>query len=76
MKLSNLMYFMYYVKTTDWIRLKSHRAYTIETSKLCGYKLDVDMISCTLKYGLSFHEFYYYDLWKKSAELRSEYASM
>lgn len=76
MKLSNLMYLMYYIKTTDWNRLKSHRAYTIENSKISGHKLDLDMISCTLKYGLSFHEFYYYDLWKKSAELRSEYASM
>lgn len=76
MRLSNIMYFVYYIKNTDWRRLKEHRAFTMSKSKISGVKLDTDMISCTLRYGLSFHEYYYYGLWAKDADLRSEYASM
>ena len=45
-------------------------------NSISGFRLDVDMIICTLRYGFSFHEYYYYGLWEKDAAQRSEYASM
>lgn len=76
MKLSNLMYLFYFLKKTDWNKLSSHRTYIMNKSNISGFRLDVDMIMCTLRYGLSFHEYYYYGLWEKAAAQRSEYASM
>lgn len=67
---------MYFVKTTDWSRLKKHRTFTMQNTGISKFALDRDMIACTVKYGLSFHEYYYYGLWAKNAEARSEYASM
>ena len=76
MKLSNFMYLFYYIKKTDWKRLAAHRSFTMKKSNISRFRLDVDMVMCTLRCGLSFHEYYYYGLWEKSAEMRSEYASM
>lgn len=76
MKLSNFIYLFYYLKKTDWKRLSSHRSFTSKSYGIRGVRLDFDMIECTLKYGLSFHEYYYYGLWEKNAAQRSEYASM
>ena len=70
------MYLVYYIKTTNWARLKSHRSFVKKRTNRGGFGLDLDMILCTIKYGLSFHEYYYYELWRKNNLQRSEYASM
>lgn len=36
----------------------------------------LDVVNCSLKYGTSFHEYYYYGFYNKSSRLRKEYASM
>lgn len=76
MKLNNLIFFAYYLKTTDWKSLRSHRTFIKSQNQISGIKLDIDMMLCTIRYGLSFHEYYYYGLWNKSSAQRSEYASM
>ena len=68
------MYLFYFLKKTDWKKLSFHRTYIMNKNSISGFRLDVDMIICTLRYGLSFHEYYYYGLWEKDAAQRSEYA--
>lgn len=74
--MKNLIYLFYFIKTTDWNKFKSHQNYVTESYKIGAYRQLLDVIKCSLKYGTSFHEYYYYGFYKKTAELRQEYASM
>ena len=74
--MKNLFYFFYFLKTTDWKRLRKHREFVSKKYNISSSKLNRDMIGCALKYGISFHEYYYYGFYQKPADLRAEYASM
>lgn len=74
--MKNLVYFFYYIKTTNWERLKKHQNYVAEKCGISKGHLVKDAIGCALKYGISFHEYYYYGFYEKPASKRSEYASM
>ena len=72
----NIIYFFYFIKKTDWNRLKNHRNYVSEQFGLSKWHLFWDVIGSALKYGISFHEYYYYGFYNKPKNLRAEYASM
>lgn len=72
----NILYFFYFIKTTKWSRLRKHRDFVSEKFGLSKWHLFWDVVGCALKYGISFHEYYYYGFYQKPAELRAEYASM
>lgn len=72
----NIIYFFYFVKTTNWKRLKKHRDFVSERFGLSKWHLFWDVVGSALKYGISFHEYYYYGFYQKPAVLRAEYASM
>lgn len=72
----NILYFFYFIKITDWGRLKTHRNFVAKTYGISKWHLFCDVIGSALKYGISFHEYYYYGFYNKPASQRSEYASM
>lgn len=72
----NIIYFFYFIKISDWKRLRKHREFVSEKYGLSKWHLFWDVVGCALKYGISFHEYYYYGFYQKPAELRAEYASM
>lgn len=74
--MKNLAYFFYYLKITNWVRLKSHLQFVCKLNNISKMRVLKDMIYCTLKYGTAFHEYFYYGFWQKTPQQRSEYASM
>ena len=72
----NLLYFLYFLKTSNWQRLRTHFRYTVAKSHLSRWHVFWDVVKCALKYGISFHEYFYYGFAEKPAEQRTEYASM
>ncbi len=74
--MKKFIYLFYYVKITNWNRLKSQLNYVSKLAKVKKLQLLFDMIGCSLKYGTSLHEYFYYGFYNKPAALRAEYASM
>lgn len=74
--MKSVLYFCYYLKITNWSRLKNHLQYVSKTNHVNKCHLVSDMIKCTFKYGTAFHEYFYYDFYHKTAQQRAEYASM
>lgn len=74
--MKNIIYLFYFVKITNWNRLKSQFNYVCKVSKGKKLQLLFDMVGCSLKYGTSLHEYFYYGFYNKPAALRAEYASM
>jgi hypothetical protein len=74
--MSNFLYFLYFLKISDWGRLRSHFNFTLKKYQLGRWRLFWDVVGCALKYGISFHEYFYYDFAGKTAAQRAEYASM
>jgi len=74
--MSNFLYFLYFLKISDWGRLRSHFNFTLKKYSLGRWRLFWDVVGCALKYGISFHEYFYYDFAGKTAAQRAEYASM
>ena len=72
----NALYFLYFLKTSDWGRLKRHFSFTLRKWPIGSWRLFWDVVGCALKYGISFHEYFYYDFAGKNATQRAEYASM
>lgn len=72
----NIIYFFYFIKKTDWQRLKKHRDFVSKQYGISKWHLFWDVIGSALKYGISFHEYYYYGFYNKPNNLRAEYASM
>ena len=74
--MKHLIYFCYYLKITNWCKLREHRNFVKKAYGLsCGYQI-WDMICTTLRLGTAFHEYYYYGFYKKPMKERREYASM
>ncbi|MDD4689813.1 MAG: sugar-transfer associated ATP-grasp domain-containing protein [Eubacteriales bacterium] len=74
--MKRLIYLLYYVKITNWLRLKQHLKFVHSTTGISKSNLIWDMIGCSLKYGTALHEYFYYGFYNKTAQQRSEYASM
>lgn len=74
--MKHFIYFCYFIKITNWKKLRSHKAFIAEKEGLSKSFLTKDMVNCSLKYGLSFHEYYYYALFNKPEDIRASYASM
>ena len=74
--MKHLIYFCYYLKITDWGKLKVHRNFVKQVYGISKWHQVLDMFRTTLKLGTAFHEYYYYGFYNKSMEQRSEYASM
>ena len=72
-----IIYFIYFLlKKTDYKKLKAHRCFISEKYRISTFRLFWDAIRCSLKYGTSLHEYFYYGFYNKPAALRAEYASM
>lgn len=71
-----IVYFFYFIKSSNWARLKKHANYVSTQFNIPMSKLISDIVRCSLKYGIAFHEYFYYGFWQKDNEERSEYASM
>lgn len=74
--MNNLIYFFYFIKVTNWGRLKKHFTFVSKKFSIGKWHLFGDIVGCALKYGISFHEYFYYGFYDKAESLRSEYASM
>lgn len=74
--MKKIIYLLYYVKITNWQRLNQHIQFVHSTYGISKLKLIFDMIGCSLKYGSALHEYFYYGFYNKTAQQRSEYASM
>lgn len=74
--MKNLLYLFYFLKTSDWKKLKEYQMFVTEKFGISKCKQVLDVVNCSLKYGTSFHEYYYYGFYNKSSRLRKEYASM
>lgn len=74
--MKRLIYLLYYVKITNWQRLKQHVNFVNSTTGIKKSTLVWDMIGCSLKYGSALHEYFYYGFYNKSTQQRAEYASM
>ena len=72
----NIVYLFYFIKKTDWNRFRKHRDFVSKQFGISRWRLFWDVVWSALRYGISFHEYYYYGFYQKPAELRSEYASM
>lgn len=74
--MKNIVYFFYFIKTSNWPRLKKHTNYVCSQFNIGKTKLIQDIVKSSLKYGIAFHEYFYYGFWQKNDKQRSEYASM
>lgn len=74
--MDNLLYFFYFIKITNWTRLRKHQSFVAGKYGLSKWHLFWDVVKCSLKYGISFHEYYYYGFYEKTDDLRQGYASM
>ena len=74
--MENIVYFFYFIKSSNWTRLKNHANFVCSHFNMPKSKLIFDIVKCALKYGIAFHEYFYYGFWQKDGEERSEYASM
>ena len=70
--MKHLIYFCYYLKITDWGKLKVHRNFVKQVYGISKWHQVLDMFRTTLKLGTAFHEYYYYGFYNKSMEQRSE----
>lgn len=74
--MKKLLYFAYFIKSTDRKKLNDQLAYSSKQYSCSKIHLCCDMLCCALKYGISFHEYFYYGFCQKDKKQRLEYASM
>lgn len=71
-----LIHLGFFFKSCNWKKLKQQSGFVCETYHVSSSSLFKKMLSCAYKYGISFHEFYYYGCYNKEDERIKEYASM
>lgn len=74
--IKKLVHFAYFVKSTNWQKLRNQSIFVIEAYRIPKLKLFMKMCSCAYKYGISFHEYFYYGCYNKDNKSIKEYASM
>jgi len=74
--IKKLIHFAYFVKSTDWKKLRTQSTFVITTYHIPKSKLFMKMFLCAYKYGMSFHEYFYYGCYNKDNADIEKYASM
>ena len=70
--MKNLVYFCYYLKITDWSKLKKHRNFIKEVYGISGLRQIWDMLWTSLNLGIAFHEYYYYGFYNKTIKQQNQ----
>ena len=71
-----LIHIAYFFKSCNWKKLQKQSAFVRAACQIPKRKQFLKMLACAYKYGISFHEFYYYGCYTKDRESIEEYASM
>lgn len=74
--IKRIIHLAYFVKSCDWHKLRNQSNFVKEKHHLSKTTLLLKLISCAYRYGISFHEFYYYGCYIKDRTSIEEYASM
>lgn len=75
-KNNSLVYFLYYLKKSNWKKLIREAKFVNNKYKIPKIKLYLDMVFSALVLGFSFHEYFYYSFYIKNRSERMKFASM
>ena len=76
LKNNPIVYLGYFIKITNWKKLKSDIRFVHINHNYSIFYLIVDMIASSLKLGTSFHEYFYHSFVNKNKQERKAFASM
>ena len=74
--MKDIVYFLYFFKQANWKKLNKELAYVSKKHNISKGSLLMDIFSSSLKYGSSFHEYFYFEFYRKESKEREEYATM
>lgn len=72
----NIIYFAYYLKSTDWNQFRKQLWFVNKEQKCSKIFLLLDILISSLYHGSSFHEYFYYRFYEKKKSARMTYATM
>ena len=74
MNFRRFLYFLYYLKTTDWRKFNRFTSYVISHHRISKAKLFRDIFIASFTYNVSFLEYFLFRFWEKEAIERKEWA--
>lgn len=75
MKIENIIYFGFFLLKTNYTDLRKSLSCTVKQG-YSKYKLIIDMVCCTFKYGSSFVDYFNFQFYRKNKAERKAYATM
>ena len=74
--LKRLIHVAYFVKSCDWKKLRKQSSYVQSAFHQSRFSQFRSMLRDAFKYGMQFHDYYYFGFYQKSESEKKEYASM
>ena len=74
--IKNIVYFLYFFKQTNWKKLTKDLTYVSRKCDISKIRLLKELFSSSLKFGSSFHEYFYFGFYMKEENVQEEYATM